>query len=142
VRREITIDNAKQFDYYLFKNFYYQIWVEVALASIYHPQSNGAVEKANTLIFTAIRKILESQSKGKWAAVSPRVVSSDNTSICRATKFTPFKLLCGEEPVTLEEIMLRRARTNMDAIYSPTEAASKDLLEPEHMKAVKNLYSY
>jgi hypothetical protein len=33
--------------------------VEAAFASMYHPQSNGAVEKAITLIFSAIKKILE-----------------------------------------------------------------------------------
>jgi hypothetical protein len=65
VPREITVDNTKQFDCHLFKEFCYQMGVEVAFASVYHPQSNGAVEKANTLIFTAIKKILENQSKGK-----------------------------------------------------------------------------
>jgi hypothetical protein len=34
--------------------------VETAFASVYHPQSNAAVERANTLIFTAIKEILES----------------------------------------------------------------------------------
>jgi hypothetical protein len=58
------------------------------------------------------------------------------------TKFKHFKLLYGEEPVTLEEIKLRSARTKAEATYSPTEAESKDLLEPERMKAVENLQSY
>jgi hypothetical protein len=58
------------------------------------------------------------------------------------TKFTPFKLLYGEEPITLEEIKLRSARTKVEATYSPTEAESKDLLEPERMKEVENLQSY
>jgi hypothetical protein len=57
-------------------------------------------------------------------------------------KFTPFKLLYREEPVTPEEIKLRSARTKTEATYSPSEAESKDLLEPECMKAVKNLQSY
>jgi hypothetical protein len=116
--------------------------VKAAFTSLYHPQSNGGVEKANALIFTAIKKILESQSKGKCVEELPRAVWSDNTSICRATQFTPFKLLYGEEPVTPEEIKLHSARTDMEAIYSPTEAESKDLLEPECKKAVKNLQSY
>jgi hypothetical protein len=41
--------------------------VEAAFASVYHPQSNGVIEKANTLIFSATKKILEDQLKGKWA---------------------------------------------------------------------------
>jgi hypothetical protein len=118
------------------------IGVEAAFVFVYHPQSNGEVEKANTLIFTAIKKILENQSKGKWAEDLPTTVWSHNTFICRATKFTPFKVLYGEEPVTPEEIKLRSARTNMEAIHSPSEAESKDLFEPERMMAVEKLQSY
>jgi hypothetical protein len=109
---------------------------------MYHPQSNGAVEKANILIFTATKKILEDQPKGKWAEELPRAVWSHNTSVCRVTKFMPFKLLYGEEPVTPEEIKLRSARTRTEAIYSPSEAKSKDFIEPENMKAVENLLCY
>jgi hypothetical protein len=69
-------------------------------------------------------------------------VWSHNTSVYKATKFTPFRLLYGEELVTLEEIKLHSARTRAEAIHNPTEAESKDLLELEHMKAIKNLQSY
>jgi hypothetical protein len=57
-------------------------------------------------------------------------------------KFTPFKLLYGEEPITPEEIKIRGARTKAEATYSPAEAESKDFLEPECMKSVENLQSY
>jgi hypothetical protein len=69
--------------------------VEAAFASVYHPQSNGAVEKVNALIFTTIKKILENQPKGKWVEELPRGVWSHNTSICKVTKLTPFKLMYG-----------------------------------------------
>jgi hypothetical protein len=72
----------------------------------------------------------------------PREVWSHNTSICRVLKFTPFKLLYREEPVTPEEIKLRNAITRAEAINNPTEAESKDLLELERMKVVENLQSY
>jgi hypothetical protein len=106
------------------------------------PNQHRPVEKANVLIFTATKKILENQSKGKWAKELPRVVWSHTTSVCRATKFTPFTLLYGEEPVTPEDIKLCSARTKAEALNNPTEAESKDLLDVERMKAVKNLQSY
>jgi hypothetical protein len=37
--------------------------MEVALASIYHPQSNEAIERASALVFEAIKKILEGEEK-------------------------------------------------------------------------------
>jgi hypothetical protein len=100
------------------------------------------VEKVNALIVTAIKKILENQPKGKWMEELPRTAWSHNTSVCRAKKFTPFKLLYGEESVTLEEIKLHSARTRMEATYSPNEDELKDLPEPERMKLVENLQSY
>jgi hypothetical protein len=54
----------------------------------------------------------------------------------------PFKLLYGEELVMPEEMKLQSMRTRPEAIYSPTEAESKDLLEPERMKTVNILYAY
>jgi hypothetical protein len=142
VPRKITVDNVKHFYCHIFKDFCHQMGVKVAFTLVYHPQSSGAIEKANTLIFLVIKKILEDQPKGKRAEELPRAVWSHNTSVCRATKFNPFKLLYGEEPVTPEEIKLRSARTKPEAMYDPTEAESKDLLESECMKEVENLQSY
>jgi hypothetical protein len=48
--------------------------MKVSFTSVYHLQSNEAVEQANTLIFEAIKKILEGGKKGKWAEVMPRAV--------------------------------------------------------------------
>jgi hypothetical protein len=88
----------------MFKDIYHQIGMKVAFASVYHPQSNGAVERANTLIFEAIKKILECKKNAKWAEVMPKAIWSDNTTVSMATKFTPFRLLFGVEVVLLEEI--------------------------------------
>jgi hypothetical protein len=142
VPRKIIVHNAKQFGCHIFKDFYHQMGVKAAFTSVYHPQSNDVVEKANALIFSAIKKILEDQPKGKWVEELLRTVWSHNTSVCRATNFTPFKFLYSEELVTSEEIKLHSARTKAEAIYNPTEAESKDLLEPECMKAVENMQSY
>jgi hypothetical protein len=64
VPRQITVNNAKYFDNAMFKEFCQQIDTKVAFTSMYHPQSNGAVERANSLIFEAIKKILEGKKKG------------------------------------------------------------------------------
>jgi hypothetical protein len=95
VPRKIIVDNGKQFDCQIFKDLGHEMGVEEAFASVYHPQSNDTVEKANLLILSAIKKILEDQPKGKWAEELSRAVWSHNTSICRAMKFL-FSSFCME----------------------------------------------
>jgi hypothetical protein len=74
VPRHITVDNAKYFDNAMFKDFCQQIETEVAFTLVYHSQTNRAVERANGLIFEAIKKILKGKKKGKWVEVMPQVV--------------------------------------------------------------------
>jgi hypothetical protein len=88
----------------MFKDFCQQIGTKVAFVSVYHPQSNGVVERVNTLIFEAIKTILEGEKKGKWEEVMARAVWSHNTTMCRATNFTPFRLMYGAEVVLPLEI--------------------------------------
>jgi hypothetical protein len=99
----------------MFKDFYHQIGIKVSFTSVYHPQSIGAVEQANTLIFEAIKKILEGEKKGKWVEVVPRAVLSHNTTICGATNFTPFRLLFRAEVVLPKEIKHQSLRTIAEA---------------------------
>jgi hypothetical protein len=99
IPRYITIDNTKYFDNVMFKDFCHQIGMKVAFASVYHPQINRVVERANGLIFEAIKKILKGEKKGKWAEVMPQVVWSHNTILCRVTNFMPFWLMYGAEEV-------------------------------------------
>jgi hypothetical protein len=98
------VDNAKYFDNAMFKVFCHQIGTKDAFASVYHPQSNRAIEKANSLIFQAMKKILEGEKKGKWAEVMPTTVWRHNTIVCRATNFTLFWLMYGAEAMLPEEI--------------------------------------
>jgi IS30 family transposase len=50
VLRELTIDNGKQFYCYSFKEYCKTLGTHAKFSSVYHPQSNGAVERANGLI--------------------------------------------------------------------------------------------
>jgi transposase InsO family protein len=53
-----TVDNGKQFDNQYFKDFCFSIGTKLAFASVYHPQSNEVVERANGKIFTVVKKML------------------------------------------------------------------------------------
>jgi IS30 family transposase len=47
----------------MFKDFCHQVRTKVAFASVYHPQSKGAVERANALIFEVVKKSLKAKRK-------------------------------------------------------------------------------
>jgi ribonuclease HI len=53
---ELTVDNVKQFDSQDFREFCSSISTKPIFASVYHPQSNGVIERANGKIFSAIKK--------------------------------------------------------------------------------------
>jgi hypothetical protein len=104
VPKELTIDNGEQFDCYSFKEYCRTLGSHAKFSLVYHSQFNGAVERANGLIISEIKKCMYDQKKGKWIDELPKVIWSYNTTVLRATGFTPFCLLFGTEVMTSEEI--------------------------------------
>jgi hypothetical protein len=120
----------------MFKDFCQHIGTKVAFTSVYHPQSNGAVGRAHTLIFEAIKKILKGKKKGKWMEVMLKAVWSHNTTVCRATNFMPFPLMYGSNALLEEEVKHRSLRMAIEATTCPCEAEEKDLIESDRFKVV------
>jgi transposase InsO family protein len=111
VPKAITVDNGTQFDAEAFKEFCEQIGTKIHFASVRHSESNGLVERANSIIMTGIMKLIFNQPRGKWPDELIKVVWSHNTTISRSTGFTPFKLLFGDEAITREEAKAGSIRT-------------------------------
>jgi hypothetical protein len=110
---------------------------------VYHPQSNGAVERANGLIFSRIKKCLFDQEKGKWVDELPKVIWSQNTTVSRATGFTPFCLLFGTKAMTPEEIMNESMRVLKEKeIEEIDQKVEKDMIELTVLEAVENIEKY
>ena len=115
----------------------------LCFTSVYHPQSNGAVERANCIIFAGIKKNITELPKGKWIDELPRVIWSHNMTESRTTKFTSFKLLYGEEAVTLEEIRLNSWRTSEEAGTAEEDIKpSIDTIEAGKIQTAINLGRY
>ena len=74
VPRILTVDNGKKLDSDNFRDFYRSLGTTIAFASVYHLESNGAMERANRVVFSAISKTLFSLHKGKWVEELPKVV--------------------------------------------------------------------
>jgi hypothetical protein len=106
VPHEVTVDNGKQFDSTDFKEFCTYLGTKLCFTSVYHPESNRVVERANGVIFAGIKRNITDLPKSKWAEELPRVIWSHNTTTSRTTQFSPFKLLYGEEAMLPEELCL------------------------------------
>jgi hypothetical protein len=137
---EVTMDNGKQFDSTDFKELCTYLGTKLCFASVYHPQPNGAVERANGVIFADIKKNITELPKIKWAEELSRVIWSHNTTTSRTTQFSPFKLLYGEEAMLPEELCLGTWRDTP----SSDEAlkASVQDIEEARLQARTNLLSY
>lgn len=148
VPRALTVDNGTQFDSEAFRNFCSQIGTKLHFASVRHPESNGAVERANGIILYGISKGLVGLPKGKWVEEMTKVTWCHNTSVSRATGFTPFKLLFGEEAMTPEELnhsSFRASRPEAQGaseVKDYDEAVAKDTVEEIRLKAVDNIRKY
>jgi hypothetical protein len=110
---------------------------------VYHPQSHRVVERANGLIFSGIKKCLFDQKKSKWVDELPKVIWSHNTTVSRATCFTPFRLLFGTEAMTLEEIKNESMRVlKAKEIKEVDRKVEKDMIELTILEAVENIEKY
>jgi hypothetical protein len=109
---------------------------------VYHPQSNGAVERANDLIFLGIKRCLFNK-KGKWTDELPKVIWSHNTTVSRATSFTPFRLLFGTEAMTPEEIKNESMIVlKGKEIKEVDQKVEKDMIELTILEAAENIEKY
>jgi len=138
----VTVDNDKLFDCTTFIEFCSQLGTKLCFASVYHPQSSKAVERANDIIFTGIKKNITEQLKGKWVDELPKVIWSHNTTESRATKFTPFNLLYGEEAMTPEEIKHGSCRVQNPQELHEDMKPTIDNIEAVKIQAPINLGKY
>jgi hypothetical protein len=70
------------------------------------------------------------------------VVWALNTTECRATGFTPFRLLYGSEAMTPQEIKHGSPRTVASAVPNVDEPTSKDLIDGDRVFALQALNKY
>jgi hypothetical protein len=70
------------------------------------------------------------------------VVWSHNTTTSRSTGFTPFKLLFGDEAITLEEAKTWSIRTTILAEDEADYQITKDTIEGTRLQAIEHINKY
>jgi hypothetical protein len=140
--KAIILDNGAQFDSETFKTFCDQIGTSIHFASVRHLESNGLVERANGVILIGIMRSIFNPPKGRWPDELVKIVWNHDTSVSRSTSFTPFKLLYGDEAVTLEEPKTGSIRTMALADDEDTYITSKDTIEGIRLQAIDHINKY
>ena len=110
--------------------------IKLDYASVYHPQTNGQVERANGLIMSGIKpRLVRSlkESNTHWVEELDSVLWGLRTTPNRTTGFTPFFMVYGAEAVLPCDIIHDSPRVRM---YEEREAelgrqVSLDALEEE-----------
>jgi hypothetical protein len=67
---------------------------------------------------------------------------SHNTATSRSTGFTPFKLLSGDESITLEEAKTVSIRTIASVEDEADYQVTKDTIEGTRLQAIENINKY
>src|SRR6185369_14071594 len=63
-----------------------------------HPQSQGLIEKANSILKNKLSKWMQINRSTVWSQGLDQVIYAMNTSYCRVTKHTPYELVFGQKP--------------------------------------------
>jgi hypothetical protein len=102
VPQNIITDNGTNFRKGVFTEFCSQKGIQLELASVALPRSNGQVKKANGLILAGIKlRLVEplERSAGCWVEEIPSVLWSLRTTPNRSIGFTLFFLVYGAKAV-------------------------------------------
>jgi hypothetical protein len=91
---------------------------------------------------TGIMNLIFNQPRGKWPDELIKVVWSHNTTTSRSTRFTPFKLLFGDETITPEEAKAGSIRKMASAEDEADYHVAKDTIEGTRLQAVENINKY
>ncbi|GKV46501.1 hypothetical protein SLEP1_g53483 [Rubroshorea leprosula] len=128
----IIADNGPQFRAAALRSFCNDYGIELALTSVYTPQSNGQAESANKIILRGLKtRVLAAHSN--WVDELNKVLWSCRTTPSSAIGKTPFSLAYEAEVVTLVEVGLPSNRA------SRHDDPSNELLLKENLDLVEEV---
>lgn len=102
VPKIIISDRGTSFKNKLLSEFANIFGFKLATTTAYHPQSNGSLERSHSLLNSFLRTRAGTQLD--WDKLVPFAIHEYNTSVHRATNFTPFEVVFGRTCRTPERL--------------------------------------
>ena len=97
--RTIASDLNVKFLSYSWKTLWCKLGTKLLFSTTCHPQTDCQIEIVNRTLFTLLRAIIKKNIK-TWEDRLPHVEFDYNRTIHSATKFSPFKIIYGFNPLT------------------------------------------
>ena len=98
VPESIVSDRDTKFTSIFWREIQRILGVKLLMSTAFHPQTDGATERANRSIGQILRSVVDNDQKN-WAEKCPMVEFAINSSISATTGFAPFELNYGYIPV-------------------------------------------
>ena len=114
--KRIHHDRGKEFNSNLFKQLHKLSGIKSSNTTPYHPMGDGQVERMNRTMINMLKSIPEDQ-KQNWKQHLPKLSFAYNSTINKATNYSPFYLMFGRSSrLPIDSIF------NIDNNENPTES--------------------
>ena len=132
--RTIVSDRDAKFLSYFWKTLWCKLGTKLLFSTTCHPQTDGQTEVVNRTLSTLLRAIIKKNIK-TWEECLPHVEFAYNRTIHSATKFSPFELVYGFNPLTPLDLtpLPLSERVNLDG------KKKADFVQQIHEKARLNI---
>ncbi|KAH9698118.1 hypothetical protein KPL71_023889 [Citrus sinensis] len=97
--KTIVSDRDTKFLNYFWKTLWAKLGTKLLFSTICHPQTDGQTEVVNRTLCTLLRAIIKKNIK-TWEDCLPLVEFAYNCSVHSATKYSPFEIVYGFNPLT------------------------------------------
>ncbi|XP_039811763.1 uncharacterized protein LOC120674691 [Panicum virgatum] len=118
--------------------------ISVDWSAVAHPQMNGQVERANSMILQGLKpRIFNKLNKfgRRWLTELPSVIWSIRTTPSRATGFTPFFLVYGVEAILPTNLEYGSPRLKAYQEQQNQQAREDSLDQVDEARDVAHLHS-
>lgn len=99
IPRTIVSDRDTKFLSYFWKTLWAKLGTKLLFSTTCHPQTDGQTEVVNRTLGTLLRAIIKKNLKS-WEECLPFIEFAYNRSVHSSTKFSPFEIVYGFNPIT------------------------------------------
>jgi hypothetical protein len=101
----LRLDRDAKFLSYFWKTLWCKLGTKLLFSTTCHPQTDGQTEVVNRTLSTLLRAIIRKNIK-TWEECLPHVEFAYNRAVQSATKFSPFEIIYGFNPLTPLDLTL------------------------------------